>query len=59
VNALDAIANINVWLEDLHPLLGDLRPPHTPDEFLGLAAEHRAADDFDRAAARLGHDTST
>ena len=40
------IAVVDPGLEDLDLLLGDLGPPQAPDQLVGLAAEHRAGDDF-------------
>src|SRR5207244_3634475 len=38
---------VDARLENLHALAPQDGPAHPADEFLGLAAEHRAADDFD------------
>ena len=46
---LVAIAHIDSGFVDLYPQFGKLRAFHTPDEFLGLAGEHRSAYHFDGA----------
>jgi hypothetical protein len=40
------ITSINLRLENLDLLSSDYRPPQAPDQFLGLTAEHAAADQF-------------
>ncbi|OIQ64989.1 hypothetical protein GALL_534570 [mine drainage metagenome] len=45
------IAVIQGWLEHLDPLAGDDGPLDAPDELLGLAGEHGAANDLQRALA--------
>src|SRR5690606_3514432 len=47
------VAGVGAWLEDAHALFGELRPAQPADQFLGLAAEHAAADHLDPALAVL------
>ena len=43
------VALVHAGLEDGYFLVGELGAAQAPDEFFGLAGEHRAADDFDAA----------
>ena len=43
------VAIVELRLEDLHPLAGDLRPADAADQLLALPAEHAAGDHFDPA----------
>ena len=45
------VAVVDPRLEDHRPLAGDLGAPEPADHLLALAAEHRAADDLEPAAA--------
>ena len=47
----DVVPVVDPRLDDQHSLAGDLRPTQAADQLLALAAEHRAADDFEPAAA--------
>jgi hypothetical protein len=47
----DVVAIVDPWLEDHRPLAGDLGAAEPADHLLALAAEHRAADDLEPAAA--------
>jgi hypothetical protein len=49
------VAVVDPRLEEQDALAGDLRAAQPADHLLGLAAEHRAADDLEPAAALGGH----
>ena len=42
-------------LEDLHPLAGDDRAPHAPDQLFALAGEHASGDDLYMTCRSLFH----
>src|SRR4051794_975581 len=42
-----AVPVVDERLENLNLLTGNLAPAKSPDQFLALAAEHAAGDDFD------------
>jgi hypothetical protein len=48
-----AVAAVDDRLEDLDLLPGDLRAAQPADQFLALAAEHAAGDDFDPTVVRF------
>ena len=50
----DAVAVVDLRLEDHHALPGDLGAAQATDHLLALAAEHRAADDLEPAASAWG-----
>ena len=43
------VSLVNLGLEDLHALAGDLGAAQAPDQFFALAAEHGSADYFNPA----------
>ena len=49
------VAVVDARLEEQHALPGEPRPLDAPQELLGLAAEHRAADDLDPAVGGARH----
>ena len=50
-NGMGIPSRIGRGLEDHRGLFGDLRTPHTPQQFFGFAREHRAANHFESAFA--------
>ena len=59
-HARDRIAVVNLGLENLYILPGNLGTAHAANQLLGFAAEHTAADQFDPTPFGLheGHDLS-
>jgi hypothetical protein len=64
----DVVAVVDGRLDDQRAQAGDLGAPEAADQLLALAAEHRAADDLERAVSHerrpehgagpyLGHQT--
>jgi len=47
-----AVPIVQVGLEHLNPAARDEGSAHTAQQFLGLAAEHHARDDFDPSVLR-------
>ena len=50
----DVVAVVDQRLDDQRALAGDLGAAQAADQLLALAAEHRAADDLEPAAAHVG-----
>jgi hypothetical protein len=54
-NFLNGIPHINGRLENLHMLTGNRCPSQTADKLVGLAAEHRPANNFHRTGYMWCH----